>query len=76
MKTTKIILLILSLSFFAFKNPKTSPAVTFLNTLNKEQKSLAILDFDDPLKDKWHYLPHSMFIREGISLREEPVRHP
>ncbi|MEP1488733.1 MAG: DUF3500 domain-containing protein [Algibacter sp.] len=70
MKSNKIILLLLTLSFFAFKNSKINPAVTFLNSLNKDQKSIALLDFDDPLKDKWHYLPHSMFIREGISLKE------
>lgn len=65
-----LILLALSISLFAFKSVKTNPATAFLNALNKEQKSLAILDFDDPLKDKWHYLPHSMFTREGISLKE------
>lgn len=70
MKPIKIILLLLSLSFFAFKNLKTNPAAAFINSLNEEQKSVAMLDFGDPLKDKWHYIPHSMFIREGISLKE------
>lgn len=70
MKTSKIILLLISLSFFAFKTLKTNPAVLFLNALNNEQKSKALLDFNDPLKDKWHYLPHSMFVREGISIKE------
>lgn len=69
-KIKSILFLAISISFLASKSAKTNPAVAFLNTLNKEQKSLAILDFNDPLKDKWHFLPHSMFTREGISLKE------
>lgn len=64
------LLLVLSLSFFAFKIHKTNPAVTFLNALNQEQKNKALLDFNSPLKDKWHYLPHMKFIREGIPIKE------
>ena len=71
MKNTQhLFLLALAFSLFAFKNIKNNPAVAFLNALNKEQKSIAMLDFNDPLKEKWHFLPHSMFTREGISLKE------
>lgn len=69
-KTQYLFLLVITFSLVAFKNIKTNPAVAFLNALNKDQKSLAMLDFDDPLKEKWHFLPHSMFTREGISLKE------
>jgi len=70
MKKNILLLLLASFSLLAFKNLKLNPAVTFLNSLNKEQKNIAMLPFNSPLKDKWHFLPHSMFIREGISLKE------
>jgi hypothetical protein len=45
-------------------------AVTFLNSLDKEQRAKAQLEFDNPLKSNWHFIPGSMWPRAGIPLGE------
>lgn len=44
--------------------------LNFLNSLNKEQLTKAQLEFDDPLRESWHFFPASMWQREGVSLKE------
>ena len=54
------------------QNPFNSVALVtdLLNSLSKSQKKTVSFDFDDPAKTRWHYLPHSSFKREGLSLSE------
>lgn len=47
---------------------KTSPAVSFLNSLDSEQIIKAKYDFEDQERFRWHYLPATSFKRPGIAL--------
>ncbi|MBU3821136.1 DUF3500 domain-containing protein [Flavobacteriaceae bacterium XHP0103] len=47
-----------------------SPAVEFLNSLNKEQRDKAQFPFDHTSKTFWHYFPASMTPRAGIQLMD------
>ncbi len=69
MKSHHILLALAIFSFLSFTS-KEDPAVDFINTLSKTQKAKAVLSFDDARKTHWHYLPHSMFPREGIAIKE------
>lgn len=51
-------------------NVKNNFPTAFLNSLNPDQKKKAVLPFDEASREKWHYLPSTMFDREGIQLNE------
>lgn len=54
----------------AFQPFEETPAIKFLNALNKEQRAKAQFLFDDTSKTFWHYFPASMTPRAGIQLME------
>lgn len=58
------------LFLLAFRPFGETPAVKFLNALNKEQRAKAQFSFDDASKTFWHYFPASMTPRAGIQLIE------
>jgi len=49
--------------------PGVESAKAFLNSLNVDQKEKVLQKFDDARMD-WHYLPSTMFHREGIYIRD------
>ncbi len=57
-------------TLFVFMLFKENPASEFLNALSTEQRNKVVLAFDDPRKEVWHFIPSSMFQREGISIKE------
>lgn len=62
------LLLLLILTLCAFKAPDNDPAIRFLESLNDEQKGLALKPFDYLFKEYWHYLPGSSTPRTGLRL--------
>lgn len=72
MKTLNYFLLLCSLClvFCAFADNNNKSAIDFLNALNKEQLEKTSLPFDDTSRVSWHFLPSSMYPREGITLGE------
>lgn len=69
-KITTIAIVLIAAVLFAFKADKTKQASTFLNSLNKEQRSKAQMSFENESKKDWHYLPATMHPRAGIALYE------
>ncbi|WP_282136185.1 DUF3500 domain-containing protein [Seonamhaeicola maritimus] len=59
------IFLLLSFSFH-----KSKHVVKFLDCLNTEQLKKVSLPFDDTSRTSWHFLPSTMYPREGITLKE------
>ncbi len=45
-------------------------ATELLNSLTASQKEIVSFDLEDPAKSRWHYLPHSSFLREGLPLSD------
>ena len=70
MKTKFILSVIFIIPLFAFQTENHKPAVNFLNSLTRAQKSKAQMPFDDDSKHDWHYFPASMYPRAGISIGE------
>jgi hypothetical protein len=71
MKKIGILALLISVSMFlAFNSPYVATAVKFLNALDQDQRVRAQLPFDDLSKTQWHYLPGSMWPREGIKIAD------
>ncbi|UCS92765.1 DUF3500 domain-containing protein [Echinicola marina] len=54
----------------ALQSKKEDLASKFLSSLNAEQRTKALLDFNHESKPSWHYFPSTMFERAGISLAE------
>lgn len=69
-KVTTITIVLIASVLFAFGIDKTDQASTFLNSLNKEQRSKAQLSFESDSKYDWHYLPATMHPRAGIALNQ------
>ena len=66
-----LILTISILSQLVLKYSDVSePAVTFLNSLNAEQKTKAHFAFEDASREQWHFLPATSFPRVGIMLKD------
>ncbi|MFC3879984.1 DUF3500 domain-containing protein [Algoriphagus namhaensis] len=55
---------------FIFMKMKKDPAKDFLNSLSPELLQKAQLEFDHSEKTNWHFVPSSMYQREGVSLKE------
>ena len=69
-KFTIVLMIICSISIFAFKYSQTNPATNFLDSLSKEQKEKTQFSFDDQSRTSWHFLPGAMWPRAGIQLSE------
>jgi len=69
-KKAGLIILICSISLLAFQYFNETPATTFLNSLNNEQREKAQMPFDDLSRNTWHFLPGAMWPRAGIQLGE------
>ena len=69
-KIISISLLAVALVVMAFDMLTDTPAVSFLKSLNKDQRSKAQMTFHDESRMLWHYVPSSMFPRAGIQLDE------
>lgn len=69
-KYLSITLILIAAVLFSFRADKTDQAVTFLNSLNKEQRNKAQMSFENSSKHDWHYLPATMHPRPGIALFE------
>jgi Protein of unknown function (DUF3500) len=54
---------------FSLLPSNVETATAFINALNPVQKKKVIQEFDDHRMD-WHYLPSTMFHREGIYIRD------
>jgi len=68
---TILFLMLLSISSSHSQTSKTQKVATqFLESLSESQKQKAIVDFEDESRTKWHFFPPTMYIREGIPLKE------
>ena len=54
----------------AFVDHKLATTVDFLKSLTQAQRNKTQMLFNDESRILWHYLPSSMFPREGIQLNE------
>ena len=69
-KIFMITLLVGASIFLALGLIVEKPEVEFLRSLTQVQRNKALLSFDDESKTLFHYIPSSMFPREGIQLNE------
>jgi len=69
-KVTTITIILIAAVILAFKADETDHANKFLNSLNQEQLSKTQFTFDNGSKYDWHYLPASMYPRDGIALNQ------
>ena len=70
MKKFFILILGLALAFLAFKTTPPDPATTFLDSLAKDQLKEVQFAFEDASRETWHYLPHTMYERPGILIKD------
>lgn len=45
-------------------------AITFINSLNSQQKAKTLFAFDDANRSDWHYFPASSRLRNGIPMKD------
>ncbi len=57
-------------SFDFSKVENKNAATEFLKSLNTEQRKKTLMPIDDKSRERWHYLPSTMFDRGGIPLKE------
>jgi hypothetical protein len=69
-KVLLILIPIFLLIAFAFQMMEGDPTSDFIDSLSPEQRKKAMLDFEDQRKLDWHFLPSTIFLREGIPLDE------
>ncbi len=69
-KIVSITLLVVATIVMAFGLLTDEPAVDFLKSLTEAQRDKTQMAFDHESKILWHYIPSSMFPREGIQLKE------
>lgn len=69
-KIVIITLLVVTTIFMAFGLLTDKPAVDFLKSLTQAQRDKTQMAFDHESRMLWHYIPSSMFPREGIQLKE------
>lgn len=69
-KIVSITLLVVATMVMAFGLLTDEPAVDFLKSLTQAQRDKTQMAFDHESKVLWHYIPSSMFPREGIQLKE------
>lgn len=69
-KISFLLILLCSISFFAFQFFQTNPANSFLNSLTQEQRKKTQFSFEDQSRTSWHFLPGAMWPRSGIQLSE------
>ena len=53
----------------AISKDKVDTAEAFINSLDADQKSKALLEFNDQ-RTNWHFLPSTMFERRGIFIKD------
>lgn len=70
MKKIIITLLAIASIVMAFGLLTDNPAVDFLKSLTQAQRNKTQMPFNDESRMLWHYIPSSMFPREGIQLNE------
>lgn len=61
---------LLMVLLLSFSYHKSKHVVKFLDVLNKQQVEKVMLPFDDTSRLSWHFLPSTMYPREGITLKE------
>ncbi|MFH4968145.1 DUF3500 domain-containing protein [Gaetbulibacter sp. M240] len=66
----KLALLIFATVHLSLMNNNEHPAITFLNALSQDQRSMMMLEFNDLSKSNWHYIPATSRPRKGIRLNE------
>ncbi|WP_299549652.1 DUF3500 domain-containing protein [Seonamhaeicola sp.] len=54
----------------SFSYHKSKHVIKFLDCLNAEQLEKVSLPFDDTSRVSWHFLPSTMYPREGITFKE------
>ncbi len=69
-KRVLIFVLLFPTLLHAYQLPNNGRAVRFLKSLTDEQREITQLQFTDPSKTNWHYLPGAMWPRSGIQLNE------
>lgn len=57
-------------SFDFSKGDDKNSATAFLKSLSPEQRKKALMKIDNNSRERWHYLPSTMFDRGGIPLKE------
>lgn len=67
MKIFKVFVILFTLSF---ANAQSNHIQVFLSTLDTNQLKKTLLPFDDASRETWHFLPGTMYKREGIGLLE------
>ncbi len=73
MKKSSVLLLsitIIAILLFAFKKQSNKPVLEFLEVLNEQQLKKVRLPFDDVSRSSWHFLPPSMWERQGLRLKD------
>ncbi len=69
-KETLVIILVMSFLVTAFKYTNKTPVEDFLTTLDTAQLKKVQLPFDHLSRQVWHFLPGSMWPRDGIMLKD------
>jgi hypothetical protein len=71
MKKIVLFTILLFLVFlYAFQLPTKDKAISFLQSLDKEQRKITLLPFNDISKSAWHFIPGAVLPRAGIQLRD------
>tara|TARA_R110002049_G_scaffold155109_2_gene319949 strand:+ start:9293 stop:10306 length:1014 start_codon:yes stop_codon:yes gene_type:complete len=55
---------------YAFLPPENEKAIRFIQSLDKEQRALALFSIADTTKNTWHFIPGATFPRAGIKLSD------
>jgi len=69
-RTLAILLITLMTGIGVPYSADTDSVNTFLSSLNKEQLKKATLEFESGSRIAWHYLPYTMWERQGILLND------
>ena len=51
-------------------NTGSVKAIAFVNSLNDQQKKIAVFPFEDTNRYAWHYVPASMMARTGLAIKD------
>ncbi len=69
-----ILLLFLPISLSAQQNKEANSivakAATFINSLNEQQKKIALFSFNELNRYEWHYVPPTQIPRQGIAIKD------
>lgn len=66
----RLLLLLFPISVIAQSpNSGSSVSATFINSLDSSQKLKSVFEFEEMSRYEWHFLPATMFTRQGIAIR-------